>query len=397
MSPLRGLLRRLYLAAAALLPAGCTTYEVARMEFDSITGFDLARDGEPERVAYRHDVARWPWAVRQFEGTGFDWFLAVTSGARPGPREIDNPAEMLRERMQALTELAVEDFGRTADLAHRLLWVVAREEAALDQIIALSSLGELLAAMQVDPLQVPFASPDPVADLDATEAALRSLEALAPAARAGRALDDAERRRYLGALRGLGRRPSGSAAAGRRVIRVLLRCAATEPDAELRAATRQSLADAIACEAAQAIRIQLASTSADVREAALRTLHRLSGPRVVPFSLRALASRPGGGGSWRYDPDEGFRRTWVRMCAQLPPELVFASYDGGPQPIEFLYDTATRDESEGLRIVALDALSRALGRPVSLDRAWADAWWTDLSLERDGRAPAGVGPEREGR
>src|SRR5690606_3365591 len=161
--------------------------------------------------------------------------------------------------------------------------------------------------------------------------------------------------------------PAGNGRLGRRVVRALLGAAATETDALLLAATRQALADALACELAHAMRVELASTDPDVRENALLALVRLSGPKAVPFSLRLLAAPPAEGRR-RYDPSPSFRRAWVRLCAQLPQPLVFESYAGGPRPIEYLYDTATADEDEGLRLLALDAMARALNRPLSFDR-----------------------------
>lgn len=376
MSP--RVLRALSAGALALL-SGCTLYQVARMEFDSGTGFDTAI-GEPETLAYRDEVLRWPWLVRVFEGSGFDWLIAVTTGVRPAPKEVTNPSGLVRERMVSLTDLALGDLGRMADVCHRLLWVAARDDHPLDQIVALQSMTRMLGDMNVDPLAVPFSSPDPVVALEQVEEELARLEAVAPERRGGVPLDDSERRGYLRALAIVSARPSGSASQGRRTVRTLLHAATAERDPVLGDATRRALADTMSNEMAQMLRVKLIAPAPEVREAALVSLHRLSGPLAVPYSLGALATRPTGG-DWTYDSSESFRRMWVRLCGQLPREFVFVRYQGGPSPIEFLYDTARADASSGLRLVALDAMARALGRTtVTLERDWADRWWRDYAL-----------------
>jgi hypothetical protein len=97
------------------------------------------------------------------------------------------------------------------------------------------------------------------------------------------------------------------------------------------------------------------------------------------------SSRPDGG-RYEYDSDPDVRRTWIRLCGQLPQELAFASYESGPQPAEFLFDVASGDADAGLRMAALAALSQLLGRPVSLDPAWADAFFKERALGRDADA-----------
>lgn len=382
--PLR-VLRVLTVCTLAVLPA-CRLYGTARMEFDSATGFDLVADpdaAEPDAPQHREQVLRWPWLVRVLQGSGIDWLMAVTLGVRPRLVEVAHSARLVRERMIDLTDLAIGDFGRTADVAQRLLWVAARDEHTLDQIHALQSITRLLESLHVDPLLVPLVAPDPVAAAERVDDALLTIATLIPARRGEVALAAAERAEYLDALAAVAERPSGSAAQGRAALRLLRRAAATETDPELRNAAHAALADVLAAELAQALRVKLSAPSPDVRLAALLNLHHLSGPRVVPYSLGVLASRPAGGGAWIYDLDESFRRAWVRLCGQLPKELVFESYAGGPAPIEFLYDTVRGDEVEALRLVALAAMAQVLREPkVTLDREWADEWWRSYSLRQ---------------
>src|SRR5690606_13261430 len=170
--------------AIALLPscAQLDPYDVARMEFDSATGFDPIV-GEPEWLEYRDQVLRWPWYVRFFSGTGIDWLAATIASAQPTLLEVENPSGFVRERIGLLTELAAEDFGRIADVAQRALWIVAVDPHSLDQIVALDAVERLLRRLQVDPLAVPPTASDPAAADARVERELERLAAHAPTAR----------------------------------------------------------------------------------------------------------------------------------------------------------------------------------------------------------------------
>lgn len=359
-----------FLVAAASLLQACTTYGVARMEFDSVAGIEGAREHgglEPESLRPQRVARRWPWAIRQIEGTGVDSFCIGAFGIEPRLLEVEAPGEFFRQRLTTLVPFSLEDGGRRQDLGLRLLWVLARDNAPLDQIVALDAAATLLQSYGCDPVQVPFGAVD--AEL------LRS--AVEAAADLGR--DPAD---VASAVEPLGAIPAGRAADARAVIRDLRARLDEVRDREVLARWDQAIDRMLCTELSHALRLKVASTEPRVREAAAIALHRLGGPGAVLFVLRVRSSPPGAG-PFEYDSDPDVRRTWVRLCGQLPTELAFASYEGGPQPAEFLYDVASRDEDAGLRMTALAALSELLGRPVSLDPAWADAFFKERALGRE--------------
>jgi hypothetical protein len=357
------------LAAASLLQA-CTTYDVVRMEFDSVAGVEDARlhgGAEPEALRPLREARRWPWIIRQLEGTGFDSLSVAAFGIEPRLLEVDTPGEFFRQRLTSLVPLSLDVRGRRQDLGLRLLWVLARDSAPLDQIVALDAATALLQSYGCDPVEVPFGAVEPELLVGAVEAA----------ADLGRPPVE-----VAAAVEQLGGIPAGRAADARAVIRDLRARRSEVLDREVAARWDGAIDQILRTELAHALRLKIASTEPRVREAAAIALHRLGGPGAVLFVLRVRSSPPGAG-PFEYDSDPDVRRTWVRLCGQLPSALAFASYEGGPQPAEFLYDVAARDEDAGLRVTALAALSELLDRPLSLDPAWADAFFKERALGRE--------------
>lgn len=368
---------RFLLAASALLQTACTTYDVTRMEFDSVAGVEGARQHggvEPENLRPQREARRWPWAIRVLEGSGIDAACIAVFGIEPRMLEVEAPGEFFRGRLTTLVPLALEERGRRQELALRLLWILARDSAPLDQIVAIDAAATVLASYGCDPIEVAFGAVD--AEVLAA--------AVGAAADLGR--DAAE---VADAVEPLGDQPAGRAADARAVVRDLRARRPGIVDADTGERWDDALDRIVCTELAHALRLKVASTEPRVREAAAVALERLGGHRAVLFLLRVRSSRPDGG-VFEYDQDRDVRRLWVRLCGQLPADLAFASYEGGPQPAEFLYDVASRDEDQGLRMTALAALSQLLGRPVSLDPAWADAFFKERALGRsaDG-APEG--------
>ncbi len=366
---------RLLLVTLTLLPlaTACTTYDVTRMEFDSVAGVEEARQFggvEPEVIRPMREVRRWPWIIRQLEGSGLDALCVGVFGIEPRLLTVDAPGEFFRRRLGDLVSLSLAEAGRRQDLALRILWVLARDSAPLDQIVALDAAGAVLASYGCDPMRVPFG---------ATDTAL-----LAQAAELAADLGS-DPREVAAAIERVGELPSGRAAAARAIVRDLRARRSRLADADV--GTRWDVAtDRLLCvELAHALRLKLASSEPRVREAAAIALHRLGGAEAVLFVLRVRSSRPDGG-RYEYDSDLDVRRTWIRLCGQLPQDLAFASYESGPQPAEFLFDVASGDADAGLRMAALAALSQLLGRPVSLDPAWADAFFKERALGRDADA-----------
>lgn len=372
--------------------AGCAgpelSYSIARGEFDSVTGHATGSD-EAAGFAFRADVDRWPWTVRLFYGTGFDWLLARVFGLQPSARGADNPSGVARGRLAEMAGYVDLSLGHLADVAERALWVAARDPQPLDQAVAVESLERVLAELGIDPLESPVADAGGEATVAAIDADLRVLESAAPWRRAEREPSAPERRRALASLQRAIARPHPSAELGRRLTRFLHRAAVADTDPSLRQAWVDGLATVVGQEASRMLRIKLTVSDElgvprdDVRRSAILAIVRLAGPRAVPWIVHQLV-RSGAG---RLDSSEHVRRLVVRLCAALPAELVDVRVGEGPSPIEFLYDVVKRDDLAGLRTVALEALAICLGRDTSHDPTWADAYWQERALRGAGRAP----------
>jgi len=193
------------------LLCGCTQYERVRMEFDSAVAY--GQEGpEAARMVYTGEALRWPWAVRQLEGTGVDALLASVFGVEPERRELANPSGFVRQRIGVLGDLASGDHARSAEVALRLLWLLEQDLGhPVTEMVTLDVVALLIAELGVDPLEVP----EPAEELEAVEREARAtdvLEALAPAARGGRRLDARVVQRYRAAPQVVGARPAVASA-----------------------------------------------------------------------------------------------------------------------------------------------------------------------------------------
>ncbi len=385
---------RLAVCLALPLLAGCAQYGRVLMEFDSVTGFH-AVGIEPRTLDFRADATRWPWLVRQLEGSGIDVAIAKTFSVEPGPKELENPSEFVRERVGEMVEFAGDDLLRTAAISRRLCWLAAIDGQTLDELVTLDAIEAILRRLDVDPLAVPFTPANRAAALDQRKAQLATIERFAPSQRNGKALDAASLEEYVQALRAVAAFPSGAPATDRATVDRLAQALREEDDGRLREATATALAAVTRNTLADTMRRALVARSAKVRQSALLAVYRLSGPEVVPFVLFQLTVAAPRAGVREYDPDEGYRRTLLQVCAGLPETWLDATFAGGPPPIEYVYDTAVRDPSEGLRRIGLSALAHCLGRPVSFDSQWANDWWRERALHGESDAkPAPSEPRR---
>jgi hypothetical protein len=378
---------------SVLLFGSCAQYGRALMEFDSVTGFDRVAT-EPTDLEFRAEARRWPWIVRQLEGSGLDVAIATVFGVSPSPRPLDNPSGFVRERVTELAELAGDDLHRVAEVSRRISWLTSNDAQTLDVLVALDAMEHLLSDLDVDPLNVPFASADRVEEVRRRSEWLAVVERGAPARR-GSAEGDAvpTREEYVAAMRALAERPSGVPRTDRATIQLLDGALRDESDGPLREATGIALVAVIRNTLGDTMRRALLAPAAAVREASLLALYRLSGPAAVPFALYALTLSGSRSGARQYDLDEGFRLTLLQVCAGVPHEWLNRTFADGPPPIEYVYDTAVRDESVGLRRVGLDALARCLDRPVSFEAEWADLWWRERALEGAETRASGVDEE----
>jgi hypothetical protein len=375
---------RLTTAALLMVAAGCTSFATALAEFDSVSQREGA-DQEPERIEYEQSPRRMPWALRQIEGLGVDAVLAQLLGIEPEPSSVENPPGFARERLRILLDRCGRDPVRCALVGTRVLWVAELDTYPLNQVEAIRGMGRILELQGMDPLAM--LAPDPRRTTQAAVAEwLAAIETGWPGPRPGRARSAAERDAYLAALGAITELPLPAASDQRALLRALGRGYELESDAAVRPTALHALRRALYHGLCAGLRTALESPTADVREAAIRELHRLGGVDAIAFVLAriskpaALAANPGE----RYDEAIAVRRTLVRLCGQLDESRARRGRDGGPAPVEFLYETAAADADPGLRRIALEALAHCLRRPVSFDPEWAERWWVDYVARREG-------------
>ncbi|MHC5063890.1 MAG: HEAT repeat domain-containing protein [Planctomycetota bacterium] len=362
-----------------LLACSCAGYRTVIFEFDSATGLDLER-GEPERLRYNPAPERWPWWVRNTEGTGLDWFAVFAFGLEPSPRVVENPSGYARERLAELPELAAGNLLRNAQVASRLLWIAeADEDHALNQVVAIRGMAVIMRAYKVDPLNSARSADDSPAMQESILRDRRLLARLWPGRRSSRLTED-ERAACLDALERLSARPASDSRMGRDFLRDLAYRLDEESDRRLRSGIRGALQSVLGLELSEGLINALNSPAAVVREEATLALYELSGPVAVPYCLAALQRRSTGAA--RFDPSSELRRTLVRICGQLRGPVLDQSFPvvaglQGPSPLRFLYETAHSDRVEGLRTVAKEAISFCLDQPVSFELSEIDQVWRE--------------------
>jgi len=161
-------------------------------------------------------------------------------------------------------------------------------------------------------------------------------------------------------------------------LHALSRAERDEADDELARATTVALRETIANDLSRTLVGMLRSPDVRQREAAARALYRVAGSHSLPLILSALSRSEAG--IHQYPPITRERRAILRLCSQTGGNVLFTRIGGGPRPIEFVYETASRDDDEGLRLLALETMARCLGRAISFDPKWADAWWREFAL-----------------
>ncbi len=374
-------------AALVLVLGGCTSFQTALAEFDSVTQREGA-EAEPERLVYAPAPQRYPWLVRQLDGLGVDFLVRTAFQVERSPSPVDNPLEFARERVQIVVAKARGDLPRTALAADRALWVAqVGGDQPLAQAQAVDGIAALLTDLGFDPLALQL--PDPTATTETRVAAwLEALRGGWPDQR-GASFDGERRTAYAAALAALGERPLPDAADQRALIRALGRGVALERDPELVGPTQEALRRALFHGLALGLRSALFAPAPVVREAAILAFRRLGGVAAVPFVLALVAKAPAAvpSGINRFDDDRHVRLMLVGLCGQLRGDAALRGVGGGPAPIEYLYETCSADADSGLRLVALEALARALGRPIVFEGQWAERWWQDDYVPNRDREP----------
>lgn len=376
--------------ACALVAAGaCTPFDVAQAEFDAVAGLE-SETSWPAEVDYDDKPMRPPWGVRAGSSIGLGFLFRILPEFERSPYQLENPSEFARSQLATMVARA-DNVTEIAETARRLLWVAELDvEQPLNQALGLRGITHLMELLGMDPTGMRPTDPN-IMTRDQLESWEAILEKSWPATRPGAVLPDEDRADYLAALQGITSLPHPSSAEQRVLIGALERFSAMETDPALVEPTRQALFDAMYHGLSMGLLRGLYSRAARVREVAIHSLHRLSGPDSVPFVL-ALITKPSSvtaRGNNRYDDDVFVRLALVRLCGQLDPERALASWGTGPAPAEFLYETLFADPDQGLRAVALEALARCLDQPISTDSAWAERWWRNEYVpNRGARSPS---------
>ena len=331
--------------------------------FDVVAGFEAGV--EPSAIDYSGNVARWSARL-------------ATVGGEVDKFAYENPSGFAREQLVGMVVFARHDLDSIADVVPRLLFVADVDDNTLNRIEALEGLGDFLYELGFDPLSTKVGEPRTAATRSALFERLGELSV----ERRARSLSETERRTIGELLSDAIAAPMDTHAADRELVRVLHRLWRAENDSRLRTDWQNALIGAIGNAGTRSATVALRSPEVRIRAVGANFMHRLAGARAVPVVLQRLSRSDGVRAE--YSPAVQERRMLLRMCSSLKGDELFASHDAGPRPIDFLYDTVSRDEDEGLRFVALEAMARCLGRPVSFDRDWADAWWREFSLEDGG-------------
>ncbi|HLU40390.1 MAG TPA: hypothetical protein VK081_13475 [Planctomycetota bacterium] len=359
-------------------------------EFDSVAGWQPARP-EPDVVAYGEEAERLPFPVRALEWSGLDVALTGLFGIEPRRTKVASPSSFARERMLCFAEDAVADRHRTALAVARLSWVLDGDPHPLNQIIAVHGLEILAADVGLDPLQQdlgPVANQSDEAIARAWQPHVLALRDVVTELAHGREPEPQLRDACVAAIAEVEHLVPPSPRDRRGQMLLLNYLAHRTRDPAIVAPAEAALDLVMRRLAADSLRRALYEPrSPAVRDAAVRACCALGGLPAVPRILRLVTSpRASGGIPTAAELDRDVRLTLVRLCGQLPEQVAMRAEPGGPAPVEFLYDViADGGADRALQVAALEALACCLGRPVDLDRTWADRWWADYVVNRRAR------------
>ena len=339
----------------------CTSFDHTLAEFDLVCGLD-ENELRPGAIAYEDNVTGWRIA-------------AESAGATIPSDALENPSGFARERIIDLVDFARDDPRIAGRVAPRLLYVAIADPSALNRLEAVEGMADLLRDLDADVLsRVMF----DVAEARARSDLLDTLATLVPAGRQQPQLEAGPRARYVEILSAVASGPFVSPIDDIRAVYLLSAAERAETDAELAGATLDALRNTMANGLSRTLVGMLRSPDVRQREAAARNLYQIAGAGALPMILSALSLSDGG--AYRYPLGASERRALLRLCSQTGGEVLFTRFADGPRPIEFVYDTAARDEEPGLRLLALETMARCLGRSVSFDPRWADEWWREFAL-----------------
>ena len=369
-----------------VMSTGCRSMYFANTldEFNSATHW-IDENDEPDDAIYSE-------TPRQHSEWGLLFGMGMSEAL------IDNPSGFVRQNAIELVEYAGRDPREISLVVRRLLWMLSRDPSTFNRICALEGLERILETLEMDLLDLNayYQEIDPQEGERAETRFRQEHQRLTDLfGRADRpAMSEEQRSEYISTLRDYTARPLPRLRWQRDQLQTLWSILEVETDPDVRAAGSDALRTALKSAMCNGVRAALvpedrnAADLPDVRLRALLLYRRVSGIAALPFVLRFLARPQLEAAGQSYDPDLEVRRALVRMCAQLKYEHAILSFEGGPMPIEFLYDTASGDEDAGLRRVALEGLARCLseereGTRISLELEWAREWWREFVAQRD--------------
>lgn len=375
------------LGCAVLAGCGCPSFATAMAEFDSVAGWRPAQP-EPDVVEYAEDAERMPLPLRVLEGSGLDVALSGLLGIEPSRSTLSKPSAFARDRMLCFAEDAA-GLHRTALAVARLSWVLDGDRHPLNQMTAVRGLEILARSLALDPLAFdlgPVLEQSDEAVVAAWQPHIETLRVCVTEIAGGRALAPSLVEACAQTLRTVAELAPPSPRDRRAQVLLLNYLAHRTRTVELRDLAGSALGLTLRRAAADALRRALLEPrSPAVRDAAVRACCSLGDERTVARILRSVAI-PRGRSVARTELDRRVRLTLVRLCGQLPFEVASRSESGGPAPVEFLYDAISDPAADrALQVAALEALACCLHRPISFERAWADAWWADWVVDRGAR------------
>ncbi len=386
---LPGPVRLLTLAAAALPLTGCWSYQSVIAEFDSVAGYEGAR--EPDTLEYRGHASRFPWAIRQFDGMGVVSPLGRLFSFQRERMAVDDPSGFARVRIEQLAAVAGNDLEKLCEAAARLLLVIEKDGHALNRAIAVEVLGKLTEVFRAKPLTPD--EPGLVLDTDAPQVFKRRSVGLVKVldsawpARGSKARTPAKRDAFATALRDLSALDPGSLALERSRLRAVNEAMLDERDKGVRDFTVRDLLRCLHSSTARGLAAGVRDEDAHVRETAVRRIWRLGRAAMLPWLIAELGARtrrsPPSGKQLTIDPDVDVRRRLVHLAWSLDLASAAKAHGSGKSALAFLVDTASHDPESALQLAAREALAFLVRRPVDPTGAWIREWWQNFVTRRN--------------
>jgi hypothetical protein len=381
--------KRVWLVLGALAASGCTVADNLSSsemlhEFDRIARIE---SGASRRVRYERRAEVSTWYVR----AAVLWPIAPVLGfcfGRTTERDLENPAQHVRELLRELPDETGSDLLTNALAAVRLGWIAEFETSSQSRVVGIDGLATIAARLEL-PLFADFGRLGAGLEPDALAAARAGFAVGRPDARPPEVAGTAHLQAYVEAVKRLTAAPLATGYDQLLLLDELVVAYAKEPEATIRPEIEAAVRAAIT-HATEGILLRIvqdrASEFVDLRLCAMEQIRRLGGPRAVPLLLAVMAASPAqrARGERLYDPDHIVQLRLIRYCGQLRGELVttvarLPGRDGWevPSPADFLAIIILTEQAyySKLRTPALVALTWSLQKPrLDPDPSWVREW-----------------------